>query len=50
MMHNVQINEIMNKKICLEEGNCVHKDSIQFFKNLSNIPIFTACSQMPSQI
>lgn len=30
-MHNVQINEIMNKKICLEEGNCVHKDSIQFF-------------------
>lgn len=49
-MYNVQINEIISKKIYLDEGNCVHKDSIRFFKNFSNISIFAACSQMPSQI
>lgn len=50
MIYNVKNKWNNKQKICLDEGNCVHKDSIQFFKNLSYIPIFTACSQMPSQI
>lgn len=48
-MYNVQINEIINKNSA-QKKETVHKDSMKFSLNLSNIPIFTACSQMPSQI